>query len=172
VRLHLVDVAYPVVEAWREAFADRPEVDVIEADILSVAHGALVSPANSLGRMDGGIDQLYIDHFGMGLQRAVDEAIQKRPQAMVPVGAAEVVRTRDARIPYLIVAPTMEVPEEVPARHAYRALRAVLRAARRHAVLFEDVFCPGLATGIGRVPPAEAAAEMRRAFDDDLSAPR
>jgi O-acetyl-ADP-ribose deacetylase (regulator of RNase III) len=168
-RLHLVDTETAIVDAWREAFAARPEVDIVHGDILAVAHGALVSPANSLGHMDGGIDLLYLRHFGAHLQLVVYDAIGKRPHGVLPVGAAEMVRTGHARIPYLVIAPTMDIPEVVAPAHAYRAMRAILRTVRRHAGLVDDVFCPGLATGIGKVAPADAAREMARAYEDDLA---
>ena len=55
-RLHLVDLEDSLVQAWRAEFAAFPEVEVAEGDILAVARGAIVSPANSQGHMDGGID--------------------------------------------------------------------------------------------------------------------
>jgi hypothetical protein len=45
-RLCLVDRSEPLVGAWREAFRDFPDVHIELADILAVAHTALVSPAN------------------------------------------------------------------------------------------------------------------------------
>jgi len=70
-QLVLIDTQPDLVERWRSAFAPWPEVTVRHGDILAVAHTAIVSPANSLGLMDGGIDALYIDYFGSSLQRAV-----------------------------------------------------------------------------------------------------
>ena len=163
-RLHLVDDNDALVEAWRRELAPFPEVSVAAADILVVAHGALVSPANSQGHMDGGIDLSYLQCFGMRLQLAVYEAIARRPEGFLPIGSAEVVRTGHARIPYLIVAPTMEFPGQVPAEHSYRAMGAVLRAAQRHQALFDDVYCPGLATGVGGVAPDDAAHAMAEAY--------
>jgi O-acetyl-ADP-ribose deacetylase (regulator of RNase III) len=59
----------------------------------------------------------------------------------------------------------MHTPEEVLATNCCRAMRAVLRAVDSEPRLGE-VFCPGLATGTGRVPPSEAASEMARAYRD------
>ena len=62
--LHLVDLNADVVAVWGEAFQPLPEVRVHQADLLAVAENTVVSPANSLGYRDGGIDRAYLDFFG------------------------------------------------------------------------------------------------------------
>ncbi len=164
-RLHFVDINPAVSLALAQAFQSHPEVEISCANILEVARHCVVSPANSFGFMDGGMDAAYTAFFGIGLQGAVQSAIARRPEGMLPVGAALAVQTGHPVIPFMIVAPTMEVPEDVPASHAGRALRAVLRLLDREPLLAEDVvYCPGLATHVGRVPPQEAAESMVAAY--------
>ena len=170
-QLHLVDQEHGLVEAWQRHFKDFPEVAVVHGDILSIAHTAVVSPTNSYGYMDGGIDLAYIEFFGTPLQAAVQDAIGRRPDGLLPVGASLVVKTRHPRIQYLIVAPTMVLPEPVPAQNCYFAMSAVLRAADAHPQL-TDIFCPGLATGVGRVPFEPAASEMANAYRNWRTRPR
>jgi len=165
-RLHFVDIDRDVIDALRGAFAGIPEVTCSTGDILAVAHTALVSPANSYGFMDGGIDAAYSAFFGPGVPIAVQDAINRRPEGHLPVGASLAVRTGHARIPFLIVAPTMLTPEEVPASSCYRALRAVLRLAGTTPELDSDIFCPGLATGTGRVSATDAAEQLAQAYAD------
>jgi O-acetyl-ADP-ribose deacetylase (regulator of RNase III) len=100
------------------------------------------------------------------LQVLVVEAPPAQAAGYLPVGASLAVPTGHARIPFLIVAPTMHTPEEVPSANCYRAMRAILRLVDSEPRLRDEVFCPGLATGTGRVPPSEAAAEILRAFRD------
>ena len=69
--LHLVDLDSNLVAAWREAFASCPEVAIDQANILQVARDCLVSPANSFGYMDGGIDAAYRDFFGPEIEHRV-----------------------------------------------------------------------------------------------------
>ncbi len=164
--LHLVDVQTELVKAWRTAFAEFPEVVVEHGNILAVARRALVSPANSNGFMDGGIDQLYVEFFGTALQARVLEAVRSQPEGHLPVGACAIVATGHPQIGFLVVAPTMFAPGPVHANHAYRALRAVLRRAGTHPALDGPVFCPGLATLTGRVSPTDAAHEMADAYRD------
>ena len=166
-KLHLVDLDVVLVEQWRRAFRDHSEVTITAGDILAQTQvGALVSPANGLGFMDGGIDACYRDYFGPRIERRVQAAIGLRPDGLLPVGASILIATDDSRFPYLIVAPTMTMPERVPPSHAYRAMRAALRVVAEHWNRIERVYCPGLCTGVGGVPPDMAAAEMAAAYRD------
>src|SRR5215467_1443610 len=153
--LHFVDDAGDLVEELRRVFAGVDDVACSDGDILAVARNAIVSPANSYGFMDGGIDAAYSAFFGPRVQIAVQEAINRRPEGYLPIGASLAVRTGHARVPFLIVAPTMHTPEEVPSENCYRAMRAVLRLMKAEPDVGREVFCPGLATGTGRVPPVE-----------------
>jgi O-acetyl-ADP-ribose deacetylase (regulator of RNase III) len=163
-RLHLVDRSASIVDAWRSAFAGISDVDILQADILAVAHTAIVSPANSYGYMNGGIDLAYRHFFGVGIESAVQAKIKEVAGAYLPVGRALLVETQHERIPYLISAPTMFLPEPIPAENCRLAMEATLRLARLHPNECADVFCPGLGTGVGRVPPDEAAAAMKSAY--------
>ena len=137
-----------------------------QGDLLEFAEHAVVSPANSYGFMDGGLDQAFADVFGPSLERRVQEAIQRRPEGHLPVGASLIVATAHARIPYVVVAPTMLMPEQVAAQNAYRALRAALRLATSAPLAGFPLYCSGLATGVGGVPAHEAAHAMAQAYAD------
>ena len=165
-RFHFIDQDAGVVSALREAFRPFPEVVIRRGDLLEFARNTVVSPANAFGFMDGGIDLAYLQAFGPVIQARVQEAIASRPEGHLPVGASLVVRTDHRRIPFLIVAPTMFMPEAVSSLNCYRAMRAILRIAAAHEEIGRDVFSPGLGTGVGLVPPAEAAQEMARAYGD------
>lgn len=168
VTLTLVDTEELLIRAWRQEFAAFPEVSIAEGDILGLATNCVVSPANSYGYMDGGIDREYVDFFGSKLQMVVQDAIAKRPEGYLPVGAAIVISTGNPRIPHMICAPTMVLPQAVPSINSYWAMVAVLRTASARPELAKNVFCPGLATGVGQVDPSAAAREMRAAYADWL----
>lgn len=118
--------------------------------------------------MDDGIDLLYRNFFGESIERTVQNAIQRRPEGILPVGARIAVRTGHGRIPFMIVAPTMEMPEAVPAHHCFRAMRAVFRAVGRNPEIDGEIYCPGLATLTGRVEAPEAADHMATAYAEWL----
>lgn len=165
-RLHFIDTDTAVVESVRKAFRDVPEVDVKQGDLLAVAENTIVSPANSYGFMDGGIDRAYLSFFGPSIQTRVQDAISKRAEGYLPVGASSIVETGHPKIPYLVLAPTMTAPEYVTAENAYRALRAVLRVAGNHPIVGRAIYCPGLGTGVGGVEPDNAAEQMALAYSD------
>jgi O-acetyl-ADP-ribose deacetylase (regulator of RNase III) len=167
-KLHFVDLNPAVSSALAAAFRVHPEVEVICGDILDHAVHCLVSPANSFGYMDGGIDAAYMAFFGPQIQGRVQDAIRRRPEQMLPVGTALAVTTGHDRIPFMIVAPTMTMPEDIPAAHAGRALRAALRLIQSEPRLAGDVYCPGLGTLVGRVSPADAAASMLEGYEQWL----
>jgi O-acetyl-ADP-ribose deacetylase (regulator of RNase III) len=171
VQLYLVDVNPALVAAWKTFFEPFPQVIIRQGDILAAAHNAVASPANCLGFMDGGIDQVYADFFGAHVEDKVREAIARRPEGHLPVGAAVAVKTGHRRVPLLVVAPTMLLPEAVGEDTCYRAFRAVLRLAGQHRELGKAVYCPGLATGVGGVSPSDAAREMARAYADWVANP-
>lgn len=164
--LGLVDLNPSVVEALRESFAGFPEVTVELGDLLQVASGVIVSPANSQGFMDGGIDRAYAGFFGSDFARLVRDSVLRQPEGHLPVGAAIALPTGHARIHHVVVAPTMFSPEHVPRQNAYRALRAALRVMSSQPELGDVLFSPGLCTLVGQVPPDEAAEEMAAAYAD------
>ena len=86
----------------------------IAAQSLILDIEGVISPANSFGFMDGGIDSLYRSYFGRHVQDRLQKLIRDRHYGELVVGAAEIVDTDNPRIPYLIAAPTMRVPD--PAR--------------------------------------------------------
>ena len=153
----------PLGTAWRAAFAGVADVEVRAENICRVPCDAVVSPANSFGFMDGGLDHLLSERFGWGLEQRVRAAIQARPLGELLVGEAIVVATEDALTPWLICAPTMRVPMRVRTSiNAYLAMKALLLAARAHQaeIPIETVAVPGLGTGIGQLAPELAAAQM------------
>jgi len=174
--ISLVDRWSPLVEAWSETFAERAGVDVREGDFFANDADALVSPANSFGIMDGGLDLAIRSQIGTDIQRRVQAVILERYHGEMPVGVAEVVETGHARWPFLVVAPTMRVPEPVSnTLNAYLAFRATLVAIRsfnKDSLRIRSVVVPGLATGIGGMEPRRCAAQMRVAFDQVLGPSR
>ena len=163
-RLHLIDTNAELANAWQRDFADMPDVFVSAGNILECAENTIVSPANGYGLMDGGIDEQYTDFFGDTPQRRIQDIIARRPEGILPVGAAVLVETGHSRIPYMISAPTMVDPQPVGPENAFRAMSATLRTVSRHTDKVTDLYCPGLGTGIGRIPPDDASREMAAAY--------
>jgi O-acetyl-ADP-ribose deacetylase (regulator of RNase III) len=169
-RIFLVDRAGALAAAWRESFRDVAAVEVVRGDFFAHEAEAMVSPANSFGIMDGGLDATIRDTLGVGVEARVRARIVERHHGELPVGSAEIVTTDDARWPLLVCAPTMRVPESAAhTLNAYLAFRAALLALASHgaaqARVVESVVCPGLCTGVGGMSARRCAAQMRAAWD-------
>jgi O-acetyl-ADP-ribose deacetylase (regulator of RNase III) len=160
--LHLVDMDQELVDIWGVHFQQFQNVYIACSDILDVAENTIVSPANSYGYMDGGIDAQYVKFFGYSIQEKVRHAISLRVDGYLPVGSALLVETGHTRISYLITAPTMLGLGQVPAPNSFFAMAAVLKIVHEHRDKISKVFCPGLGTGVGGVPPEMAAEEMAK----------
>jgi O-acetyl-ADP-ribose deacetylase (regulator of RNase III) len=172
--LHTYDST--MADEWRAVFKSTDGVQVTEGDILSTAADAIVSPANSFGYMDGGIDLAYRRFFGDALQLKLQEQIRTRHYGELVVGQATIVPTGHTTFPYLISAPTMRVPDRIgDTVNVYLAFRAALVAVVEHnrggANPIRSVRIPGLGTGVGGMSPRRAAFQMYSAFESILGQP-
>jgi len=164
--IKLVDLQESLVRSWHESMPSG-KVEIIHGDIFSSPAEAIVSPANSFGFMDGGIDLVYSRRFGWAVQTAVQAAIARDYEGELLVGQALIVPTGDAEFPHLISAPTMRVPEVILDPTAVRlAMRAAIRAAIDAG--FSSVVVPGLGSGCGQVKPGWVASYMAAGLADAL----
>lgn len=157
-----------LIKAWQAWFSDQPNVLLHQGDATILACDAIVSPANSFGFMDGGIDWALSDRLGWDLQDKLQQMIHELPMGELLVGQSLTLETGDPSIPYLISAPTMRVPmsfQIATSVNAYLAMKAILIAARSHPEI-ETVVIPGLCTGVGRMPAEISAKQMFLAFEE------
>lgn len=178
IELVLVDTTAALCEAWKETFADLPRVKIVNAQFHTLdAFDCMVSPANSFGLMDGGIDAAIIKFFGHQLMVDVQQHILNDYLGEQPVGTSFIIGTRHPKHRWLAHTPTMRVPMEIAhTDHVYLAMWAMLRAVHHHNRDHEDkiksIACSGLGTGTGRVPFREAARQMALAYRYFLNPPR
>jgi O-acetyl-ADP-ribose deacetylase (regulator of RNase III) len=170
IKIVLADVDEDLCEAFRHKFRGTG-ARVEHSDLFEVAADAYVSPCNSHGIMDGGLDRLLRLRFpglDVRLQREFDQL-----GGLLPVGQAVVVETEDPDMPYIVAAPTMVFPSDIRGtRNVYLAMRAALSAVHAFNEENDDAIevlaIPGLGTGVGRVPPMTAASQMLEAFEEML----
>jgi len=175
-KIYLRDLTERLVEDWDKFFNDEENVHVSCGDIFELGEpvDAIVSPANSFGFMDGGIDFVYSDKLGWNMSEVLRQQINKNHNGELLVGQAEIVdisaTNPDTPVKWLIAAPTMRVPMDVSNTvNPYLAFRAVLLAARAHPEI-NSILCPGMGTMVGKVLPHACAAQMfsaYRQFNDD-----
>lgn len=77
-KIILTAVEQELAEAWERFCGDLEGVSVHHCSILDVRCDAVVSPANSFGFMDGGIDLIYSYHFGWHVQEQLQKLIQTK----------------------------------------------------------------------------------------------
>ncbi len=166
----LVDVQAELCTAWEKCFHGVPQVSIHHGYFQEVkAYDCLVSPANSFGLMDGGIDLAIRNYFGMKLQYNVQKIIQKEFYGEQPVGTSVIVDTENDDHPFLAHTPTMRVPMDISEMdNVYNAMFAMLRAVanfnKTAKFRIDSVLCPGLGTATGKVSPEEAARQMSMAY--------
>jgi len=164
--LVLCDLHAPVVRAWWREFSSFPEVEIVHGNLIDVAADAYVSPANSLGIMDGGIDVALRDRFPL-VETRVQDAIARGGRPL-RVGECLVVETGDFDVPYLLCAPTTSLPGRAASSdHALLAMRAILEAVDRFNEQKGEITAvavPGLCTGIGEMSPEVSASQMADAY--------
>jgi O-acetyl-ADP-ribose deacetylase (regulator of RNase III) len=164
IELHLCALDPAMARAWSNHFGSRQHVRIHEGDILAERADAILSPANSFGFMDGGIDLAYSHFFGWELQERLQETLRREHAGELPVGTAVVVATNHRTIPYLVSAPTMRVPADIAdTANVYLAFRAALLAIKGFKEI-KSLLSPALGTGVGAMPIERAARQMHAAY--------
>ncbi len=165
VAVTLVDVNAKMVAAWRATFEEHPEVQIVQGSMLEQPVSAWVSPTNSRGSMDGGLDAVLKRHFGAGIEKSVQQEIARRYGGLMPVGHATCVATGQVQPGYLISTPTMTGSSENVsdtlnvALACAAAFQAVHMQNAREPGTIRSVALPGLGANTGQVP-VEICADL------------
>lgn len=175
----LTAVDKELANSWREFCGHFDFVTIHEGSIFDLEVDAVVSPANSFGFMDGGIDLLYSRYFGWDLQNELRRVILEHHGGELVVGTAEIIETGHENLPFLIAAPTMRVPMILrDSVNPYLAARAVFHlvetgkfkvgtfAAEPVSSHVRSIAMPGLGTGVGQIGANTCAHQVSRAIDD------
>ena len=176
-RIIIADIQKDVTIAMEKEFKGLKDVEIHDGSILDVECDAIVSPANSFGFMDGGIDLNLSEYLGWQVQETLQKRIRERHHGELPVGLADIVETGHAKVPYIISAPTMRVPMNISETvNVYLATRAVFLLIKYGSLdngtpirdAIKVLAMPGMGTGTGRIAPRVAARQMKDALDDVL----
>jgi O-acetyl-ADP-ribose deacetylase (regulator of RNase III) len=165
VQVTLVDVNPRMVQAWRATFEENPEVQIIQGSMLEQEVDAWVSPTNSKGSMDGGLDAIIKNHLGAKIEARVQKEIGRLHAGFLPVGHATCVPTGTDVPRFLISTPTMHASSQDVSDTLNVALAC---AAAFQAVHIQNgsqpgsirsVALPGLGANTGKVP-VEICADL------------
>jgi O-acetyl-ADP-ribose deacetylase (regulator of RNase III) len=178
IKLILVDPNYELSQAFRSRFDYLPNVEVANCGFEQLpSYDCLVSPANSFGMMDGGVDAAITKFFGISLMERVQQKILDDYLGEQSVGTSFIIDTGHPQYPFLAHTPTMRVPMQIVGTDIpYIAMWAMLLAVEQHNRhqdrQITTIACPGLGTGIGRIPPDESARQMALAYDHFIYPPK
>jgi O-acetyl-ADP-ribose deacetylase (regulator of RNase III) len=173
--IYLIDIDKKITDAWQRVFEGVGNIKIIHDSIFNYPADALVSPANSFGFMNGGIDFAISKNLGWHIEKKLQKIIREKHFGELLVGQAEIVETDHKDFPYLISAPTMRTPMTIlRSPNVYLAMKAILVLIKEKT--FDDglfirdkvktIAISGLGTGVGQVPPLVAARQMRIAWED------
>ena len=176
--VHFISFDKIWVDAMTILFSGCPNVAVTNGSIKSipVENTVFVSPANSLGYMDGGIDWVLSREMFPGLQTQVQQLIRSNGlinafgRWYLPVGSAICFRIGNdtaTNSSSLIVAPTMFQPRDVShTRNAYWSFLAALTAFHKNGFTSETLVATSHCCGYGCMDTMESANQMYAAYMD------
>lgn len=144
--------------ALRDAYPGKCAVR--ESNVLTcvddIVADAIVSPANSWGFMDGGIDAVYTQMWGPKLQEKVQEKIFKQHENGLVIGTGffvdlpEPIISSTPQVKKMLIVPTMYHPQTLAsALDIYLAWTVVFKLCRD--LKLEKIICPSMGTGAGRL---------------------
>lgn len=171
VKVVLVDINPKMIAAWRDTFEENPEVTIAHGSMIDQQVDTWVSPTNSGGRMDGGLDAVIKSFLGPGIESAVQKQIAERYAGAMPVGHATCVATGRPIPRFLISTPTMVASSEDisdtmnVALAAAAAFQAVHMQNAKVPSSIGSIALPGLGANTGRVPAEICADLMWTAYD-------
>lgn len=183
----LFDMDKGLVDQWTAACERllsaglRERVLVVHESLRTLIAGpdripfdCVVSPANSFGLMDGGIDLALSRAFG-GVDVTiahVQKALWTECLGQQNTGTCLIIDMAPLAGPckFLAHCPTMRVPCTIDPGSdiVYRCMWSILLAVHKHNLQHADapdssisrLLCSGLGTGVGRVPAAVCAEQM------------
>lgn len=166
-KIQLIDNSQEMCEAWEYQFKGCNDVTIFHGDLFEKSTDCIISPANSFGFMDGGLDLLISEIMGWQIQERLQKEIREKYFGELLVGQAVLIDSNFISIPFLIAAPTMRVPMILKdSVNVYLASRAIFLLLKQNHHRISTVTISGLATGIGQVPYDICAKQMKQAYDD------
>ncbi len=163
-----------IENACKNHFKDTP-IKCVTGNIFQGNPFCIVSPANSFGVMQGGLDKAILRFLGEDLEKKVQSIIKQDYNGELLIGQSFYVDTDHSAIPGLIVAPTMRVPQNISNTiNAYMAFRSILHtiqgmANKGYTAHNNEIRIPGLGTLSGSLPASIFAKQAYEAYRDFIN---
>ena len=152
-------------------------VDIINDNITNIdmKESIFVSPANSLGFMDGGVDRILNEDIFLDCREQYQAKLSELPYRTIlgrpylPVGSALFV-PRDIEKSGIIFASTMFKPSDVSkTRNAYHSFFAGLYLMRKYNGNYKSLIATSHCCGYGMMTEEESARQMYDAWKDFMN---
>jgi O-acetyl-ADP-ribose deacetylase (regulator of RNase III) len=178
--LILFDNNEELIKYWQADFK-QDNITIHHMDFWNLSqlidYDCVVSPANSFGIMDGGIDLSLRNYFGMQLQDKVKDYIFDNFNGEQPVGTSFIIETNYQKHPFVAHTPIMRVPMKINnTDDIYRAMYAMLNAVnnhnKTHVDIIKSVACCGLGASTGKVNPYYVSGMMSTAYHNFTQEPK
>ncbi len=173
-KIHLIDLHNNISQIidklkWKDIFVhENTDISSIKIEPYSV----FVSPGNSLGFMDGGVDYVLSRKMFNGIESKVKQSIKHMGyktllrRYYLPIGKSIVTETQFNNV-WLIAAPTMWLPQNVSNTHnAYNAMYAIMDLLENSKLQIHNVYMTCLCTGYGKMDIETSIIQMKDAYDD------
>ena len=145
----------------------NPSFDVELGNPLAFDIDAIVSPANTMGIMNGGYDAVLRRYFGIAIEYTVQKYLEK---LKIDVGQAIAVKTGHPKVHWLIVTPTVSVTGEGLSGHesvSYACAYNSVKVAHERGVKYLGM--TGLGSGVGGLDRRASAMQQIQGIEDALS---
>lgn len=156
-KIIFVDINESVCKSLREiGFRD-----VINDSFFSVKSDCIVSPCNSFGFMDGGLDYVISNEIGWNVQDEVKKRIKNEFNGELLVGQCMEHKIKHYWIKYLLVAPTMRVPMDIQkTANVYLSAKSIFNQIKKSS--YKQVSISGL--GCGNMDPENMSFQIEEAY--------
>lgn len=160
------------IDNYKKVLSGRPNIEFACNDIADMLtkydkFDAVVSPANSFGFMDRGVDTSYMKFFGDGLQKSIQNVIREKYHGELAIGTGMILNSSRIENPrYMINTPTVRIPGDISnTLNVYYAFKALLSLLEKTTHDIKHVLVPCLGAGSGRMPSRRSAEQIKMAFD-------
>ncbi len=181
IQINLVDRNQEMCDEWNKHFSNLNNVKVHCGDFFDLNPDCIVSPANSFGFMDGGLDAVITKKLGKQVQENAQNIIQEMYDGELLVGQSILVRTDNNLVPFCLISPTMRIPQKLKdSINIYLASKSIFLKIKELENFYNypkpfdyddceplsSINISGLGTGIGGISFNECARVMKLAYDE------
>lgn len=166
------------IQKYTNVLRNIPGTNFIHDDLENLLNknsliNCIVSPANSYGFMNGGIDRdinTIMDNIEVDVKQRIEEVgnYDRSGRKFLPIGKCEVIQKNNK---ILFVAPTMVMPGYLineNEKNIFHAFYAILQKAnnivKQHNINLV-IACPCLGTGVGNMDPTKSAIQVKQAIE-------